>query len=123
MAVTALLDAAARAFAMVAYSDGNLVLTEETRFAKFAATDAALSACPREDVKTAWAQAVKEVQASPSFGEPLLAIRTEIKSDQDKQAVMRAAEAAVVADGKVEQQENLAIQKLAEALGLDPEDY
>jgi tellurite resistance protein len=123
MAVTALLDAAARAFAMVAYSDGNLVLAEEAGFAKFAASDPTLSSYARDDVRTAWAQAVKDVQASPSFGEPLLAIRTEIKSDQDKAAVMRAAEAAVVADSRLEQQENLAIRQLAEALGLDPEDY
>jgi tellurite resistance protein len=123
MAVTALLDAAARAFAMVACSDGQLVLVEETKFAKFAAADAALSACSRDDVKTAWAQAIRDVQASPSFGEPLLAIRTGIKSAPDKEVVMRAAEAAVVADARLEQQENLAIRQLAEALGLDPENY
>ena len=42
MAVSTLLDAAARAFAMVSLSDGNLSPSEEHRFARFVAGDAAL---------------------------------------------------------------------------------
>jgi tellurite resistance protein len=36
---------------------------------------------------------------------------------------MRVAQQAIVADGKLEQQENLAISALAEALGLDPKNF
>ena len=36
---------------------------------------------------------------------------------------MRVAQAALVADGKLEPQENKAISSLAEALELDPENY
>jgi tellurite resistance protein len=123
MAISPLLDAAARAFAMVAYSDGNLALIEEAKFAKFAASDPALKDLDREDVRAAWARAIKDVQASPSFGGPLLAIRNEIRAAKDKATVMRAGQAAIVADSKLDPQEIEAIQQLAEALGLDPEDY
>jgi tellurite resistance protein len=123
MAITALLDASARAFAMVAYADGNLALIEEARFAKFAASDPALQAMNREDVRDAWARAIKDVQTSPSFGSPLLAIRNEIVAAGDKATVMRAAQAAVVADLKIEPQENEAVRLLAEALDLDPDEF
>ena len=63
------------------------------------------------------------MKASPSFGAPLITIRTEVASAGDKATVMRAAQAAVVADNKVELQENVAVRTLAEALGLDPEEY
>jgi tellurite resistance protein len=36
---------------------------------------------------------------------------------------MRAGQAAVVADNKLEPQESTAIRTLAEALGLDPEKF
>ena len=36
---------------------------------------------------------------------------------------MRVAQLALVADEKLESQENLAISALAEALGLDPKNY
>jgi tellurite resistance protein len=123
MAVSTLLDAAARAFAMVSLADGNLSPSEEHRFARFAAGDAALKSARTADVRAAWAQAVKDVKASPSFGAPLVTIRTEVTSAEDKAIVMRAAQAAVVADNKVEPQENVAVRTLAEALGLDPEEY
>jgi tellurite resistance protein len=123
MAISTLLDAAARAFAMVSLADGKLSPAEEHRFARFAAQDPALRSAARGDVRAAWKQAVKDVNASPSFGAPLVTIRTEISTDEDKATVMRAAQAAVVADNKLEPQENTAMRSLAEALGLAPEDY
>jgi tellurite resistance protein len=123
MAISTLLDACARAFAMVAYADGSLSAAEEHRFARFVAGDAALKSLAQSDVRTAWTQAVKSVKASPSFGEPLVVIRTEVFSPSDKATVMRAGQAAAVADNKLELQENAAIRKLAEALGLDPEKF
>lgn len=123
MAVSTVLDAAARAFAMVSLADGNVSPSEEHRFARFAAGDAALKIAKLPDVRSAWSQAVKDVKASPSFGAPLITIRTEITSAEDKATVMRAAQAAAVADGKLELQENVALRTLAEALGLDPESY
>jgi tellurite resistance protein len=123
MAVSTLLDAAARAFAMVSLADGNLSASEQHRFARFAAQDVALKTAKLPDVRSAWSHAVKDVEASPSFGAPLTTIRAGITTDADKATVMRAAQAAAVADGKLELQENVAVRTLAEALGLDPETY
>ncbi len=123
MAVSTLLDAAARAFAMVSLSDGNLSPAEEHRFSRFAAGDPSLKTIPRTDVRLAWMQALKDVQGSPSFGAPLVTIRMEITSADDRATVMRSAQAALVADGKLEPQENAAIRALAEALKLDPEKF
>lgn len=121
--VQPLLLNAARAFAMVSFSDARLSLAEEARFARLAAAEPGLRDATQKDVRTAWRQAVKEVQASQSFGGPLVAIRSEISSIGDKHLLMRAAQAAVVADNKLELQENAAVKSLAEALGLDPESY
>lgn len=41
----------------------------------------------------------------------------------EKALMMRIAQAAVVADGKLEAQENVAVRTLAEALGLDAGKY
>jgi tellurite resistance protein TerB len=123
MAISTLLDACARAFALVAFADGKLSPAEEHRFARFVAGEQALKSCALADVKSAWAQAVRDVKSSPSFGAPLLVIRTEVASPADKAIVMRAGQAALVADNKLELQENAAIRTLAEALGLDPEKF
>jgi tellurite resistance protein len=114
---------AARAFAMVSFADGNLAPAEAQRFAKLAGEDPTLTVFGHADVADAWAQASKEVHAAQSFGTALLAIRTEIVSQPDRALMMRIAQAAAIADGKLEAQENKAIQSLAEALGLNPDKY
>jgi tellurite resistance protein len=123
MSSTSLLDAVAHAFAMVSFSDGRLELVERARFGKFCASDPALAALDQADVPDAWAEAIAEVQNSPSFGDALLVIRNAATTDMDKAVVMRAAQAALIADDREEEQENIAIAKLAEALGLDPDAY
>jgi tellurite resistance protein len=123
MAISTLLDACARAFAMVSFADGKLSPAEEHRFARFVAGDAALKSSAQADVRAAWKQALKDVKAAPSFGGPLVVIRTEVFSPADKATVMRAGQAAVVADNKLEPQESAAMRTLAEALGLDPEKF
>jgi tellurite resistance protein len=123
MAISTLLDACARAFAMVALADGKLSPAEEHRFARFAAGEPALKSTAQADARAAWKQALKDVKTSPSFGGPLVVIRTEVFSPADKAVVMRAGQAALVADNKLELQESAAIRTLAEALGLDPEKF
>lgn len=123
MTVSTLLDACARAFAMVSLADGSLSPAEEHRFARFCAGDVSLKQLTGADVRAAWKQALKDVQASPSFGAPLVTIRMEITSAEDKATVMRAAQAALVADSKLEPQENTAIRTLAEALELNPDQF
>lgn len=123
MTISTLLDAAARAFAMVSFADGRLTQAEQHRFARFVAREPSLKSSAQADVRAAWNQAVKDVKASPSFGAPLVAIRTEVTTPADKATVMRAAQDAVVADNKLAPQESTAIRTLAEALGLDPEKF
>ncbi len=121
--MTPLLLNAARAFAMVSFSDGKLAPAEAQRFAHLASKDAALGTAGHAEIADAWTIASNEVHAAQSFGGALVTIRTEITDAADKAVLMRVAQAAVVADGKLEAQENVAISALAEALGLDPKAY
>lgn len=121
--MTPLLLNAARAFAMVSFADGKLAPAEAQRFAHQASKDATLGHAGHAEIADAWTQAAHEVHAAQSFGSALIAIRTEISAPEDKTVVMRMAQAAVVADGRLEAQENNAISALAEALGLDPRAY
>ena len=121
--MTPLLLNAARAFAMVSLADGKLAPAEAQRFAHMTSKDPVLGHSGHAEITDAWTQAAHEVHASQSFGTALIAIRTEITDAADKALIMRVAQAAVVADGKLEAQENAAISALAEALGLDPQAY
>ncbi len=121
--MTPLLINAARAFAMVAFADGRLVPIEAGRFAAIASRYPAFANSGHAAIADAWTQASAEVHAAQSFGTALVTIRTEITQPADKAVLMRVAQQAVVADGKLEQQENLAISALAEALGLDPKNF
>lgn len=114
---------AARAFAMVSFADGNLSPAEAQRFSRMAERDPVLGHEGHAAIADAWTRASNEVHAAQSFGGALVTIRTEITSDRDKGVVMQLAQAAVVADGKIELQENKAVSMLAEALGLDPANY
>jgi tellurite resistance protein len=114
---------AARAFAMTSFSDGRMSPAEAQRFARLASQEPALSHFGAVQTSDAWAVASKEVHEAESFGGALLAIRADITDADGKALMMRVAQAAVVADGKLEAQENKAITSLAEALGLDPEKF
>lgn len=121
--MTPLLLNAARVFAMVSFADGRLSPAEAQRFAHLASKDAVLGIAGHAEIADAWTAASNEVHAAQSFGSALVTIRTEITDAADKAVLMRVAQAAVVADGKLEAQENVAISTLAEALGLDPKAY
>jgi tellurite resistance protein len=121
--MTPLLLNAARAFAMVSFSDGRLSPAEAQRFSRLAAQEPALSHSGHAEAADAWAQAAREVHEAQSFGAALLAIRTEVTDAPGKALMMRMAQAALVADGRLELQENKAVSSLAEALELDPRDY
>lgn len=121
--MTPLLLNAARAFAMVSFADGKLAPSEAQRFAHLAAKDPAFANSGHAEIADAWTLAAREVHEANSFGAALVTIRAEVTDAREKAAVMRLAQAAVVADGKIELQENKAIAMLADALGLDPESY
>lgn len=113
----------ARAFAMVAFSDGRLTPLEAKRFASICAHDPAFSTFGHAEIADAWTQASNEVHAAQSFGTALVTIRTEITDATEKAVVMRVAQTATIADGKLEPQENVAVSALADALGLDSKNY
>jgi len=121
--MTPVLLNAARTFAMVSFADGRLSPVEAQHFAGFAHKEPALNHSGHAEIADAWEQAAREVHAAQSFGTALVAIRTEITAPADKALMMRVAQAALLADGKLEPQENQAIFSLAEALGLDPANY
>lgn len=114
---------AARAFAHVALADGQLSPKEADRFARVVAAEAGLAGSAPQLVTAAWEAAIAEVESSASFGGMLVAIRSEVTAAWDKAMLMRIAQAAVVADDRLEPQESVAVRTLAEALGLDPEAY
>ncbi len=123
MASPALLDAAARAFAMVCLADGRVTPLEERHFLSFIEHDAALRQSAGRSVRAAWANALREIGKTKDFAPPVLAIATLVQSSADKETVMRAAQAALVADQEDKPNENAAIRALAIALKLDPEKY
>jgi tellurite resistance protein len=118
-----LLDASAHAFALVSFADADLSPVEERRFASFVAGDSALKIASKDEIAAAWAWAVGEVKSSQSFGAPLVSIRIAVTTALEKTVVMRAAQAAVVADGVEKDQESVAVRALAEALDLNPDKY
>jgi tellurite resistance protein len=71
----------------------------------------------------AWANAMRDLAKTQDFSEPALAIAKLATTDADKETVMRAAQAALVADHEDLPNENAAIRALATALKLDPEKY
>lgn len=113
----------ARAFTLIALADGKISPSEEHRFARFISSQPAFKGASQIDIRDAWNAAVKEAEGAQSFGGQLVAIRTWARSEEDKKMMMKAAQAAVVADNKLEAQENAAVIALAEALGLDPNKY
>lgn len=121
--MTPLILNAARAFAMVSFADGRLSPSEAQRFAQLASRDPYFASAGHAEIADAWTVAAREVHEANSFGSALVAIRSEIADATDKAAIMRLAQAAIVADGKLEAQENKAIAMLADALGLNPDAF
>ena len=113
----------ARAFSLVALADGKISPSEEHRFARFVSGQSDFKGVSQADIRDAWNAAVKEAEGAQSFGGQLVAIRTFARTADDKAMMMRAAQAALVADNKLELQENAAVIALAEALGLDPNNF
>jgi hypothetical protein len=74
-------------------------------------------------VRVAWANAMREIGSSKDFAPHAAMIAKLAKNDADKGTVMRAAQAALVADQEDKPNENAAIRALALALKLDPEKY
>jgi tellurite resistance protein len=117
--MTELLNAAARAFALVAMADARQAPAEAARFTRFVEQESALSgagACA-DAFQTACTQAA----AAPSFEAFLPGVAAGIDTPQERALLLRAGRAALVADGVAAPQESAALRALAQSLGLDPE--
>ena len=118
------LDAAARAWAVVCLADGRLVPLEERRFLSFAASDAAFAEMSPAEAAAAWLRAYEAVSGGPDYSRFLPGIADAVAGSVHAPAVvMRAAQAALIADRIEAPQETGAIQALARAMGLDPAGY
>ena len=122
MALT-VLDAAAHAFAIVCLADGRLVPLEERRFLSFVADDPAFTGRTPEAAAAAWLKAFRAVSRSPDYSACLPVIAEAAASPVDKATLMRAAQGALIADRVEAPQEAGAIERLAQALGLEPRAY
>lgn len=124
MTTISTLDAAARAWAIVCLSDGRLVPLEERRFLSFAAAEPAFSDMAPADAAAAWLRAYNAVSGGPDYSKALPDIANAVAgSVAAPAAIMRAAQAALIADRFEAPQETGAIQAIAAALGLDPAGY
>jgi len=116
--MTRLLNAAARAFALVAMADARKAPAEARRFALFVQREPALASAGASEAvfETACAQAA----AAPRFEDLLNGVAADLHTHEERALVLRAGQAAAVADGAIAPQENAALAALAQALGLDP---
>ena len=93
-----LLAAAARAYAIVCFADGRLSPLEARRFASFASTEGALRTAAAGEIEAAWLEAVREVEAKSDVRASIKAIAARATTPSARAAVMRAAQAAAIAD-------------------------
>lgn len=121
MASLTALEAAARAYALVSFADGRLTPAEECGFRDFAAADPAFEGAPAEARAAAWSDAMRAVLAS---GEHCRDVLEEITAASlpraEEDAVLRAAQRAIVSDLDVKPQEEAWVAEIARALGRDP---
>jgi uncharacterized tellurite resistance protein B-like protein len=111
----AILNASAKAFALVCKADTRLTAKESERFREFASGVLG----DESQVNAAWVEASAQAEAADDFSPLIDSIVAEKFSEDDKIAVLRAAQAALIADGQEHPQEVAAIDALAAALGIE----
>lgn len=123
MSTLSLLEAAARTYALVCYSDGRMPRSESDKFAAFAAGEASLARFSSLDIDVAWKGAVQDMAKLPAYADAIAAIASSTSNPAEAEVLMRAGQKALVADGRDEPQENGALHAIAVALKLDPDRY
>ncbi|MBI1339228.1 hypothetical protein GC169_03305 [bacterium] len=118
-----LLEAAAKAYAVVCLSDGRLNEAEADRFARVMREQGGFETAGDADLADTWSAAIAAVSGAPDYTDALNRIAAEAVSREDRLVMMRAAQAAVIADGRLADQENTAVRALAAAFGLDPDAF
>ena len=114
------LTAAARAHALVSMSDGQTAWREVHGFAARMRSDAAFAGFSAHELDDASKAAFAFFDGSERLDDAAHDIAILLTTREERDAVIRAARAALVADAVNRDQENAAIAALAEAMGLDP---
>jgi len=115
-----LVIAAARAHALVSLSDGRTAWLEAHGFAARMRRDPAFSGVAHQQLEDASAAAFAAFKGDERFDDEAHAIALLLNTREEREAVLRAAQAALVADGANRDQENDAIAALARAMNLNP---
>lgn len=115
-----LVVAAARAHALVSLSDGRTTWLESHGFAARMRRDPAFTGVAPERLDEASSAAFAALKGDELFEDEAHAIALLLNTREEREAVLRAAQAALVADGANRDQENDAISALARAMNLNP---
>jgi tellurite resistance protein len=114
-----LLVAAARAHALVGIADGRVAWPEEHGFAGRMQGDPSFRSFSAQQLRQASVDAFASLTGEEPFGIVAQQIAALVNTREEREAVLRAAQAALVADGVEREQEDDALVALASALGLD----
>jgi tellurite resistance protein len=115
-------SAASAAFAMVAASDGEIAESERARFESWLAQHSKRSALHRDAL-----QHFDELSARLLLPDAELARREAVafvracETKEHRALVLSAARAAIVADERIDEREELALRQICELLALDPD--
>lgn len=115
-----LVIAAARAHALVCLADGRTPWPEVNLFASVARRDPAFAAVADEALAAASADAFATLSREAAFDKMAADIAGLVHTASDRQSVLRAAQAALAADGLRRDQEDAAIASLSAAMNIDP---
>lgn len=109
------------AYLLIAFSDGDYAPLEEGRLSSELAADdvfKSLDKAQLDDAMQGLGEAFRQ-DFDGTAGAVLDAIRSVWDKPAEKKAVMHAARVAVVADQSITAQEELALERIADALGLE----
>jgi tellurite resistance protein len=112
--------AAARAHAMICLADGRVSPLEARAFVATAQADPAFASYADAELKDVATRAFGALSGDESFDDIAGEIAAFVKAPAEREAILRIARAALVADSVRREQEDDALRALAAALGMDP---
>ncbi|HJK94741.1 MAG TPA: TerB family tellurite resistance protein [Polyangiaceae bacterium LLY-WYZ-15_(1-7)] len=116
-----LVQAVAAAFALVATADRELADAEVDRFLQVLADDPAFEAVDASAIGPQFRALAQAVLDRPEEGWLVALSRLQKVEPERIDHVIRAAQIAIVADGALHPQEEAALRRICEALGIDPD--
>ena len=116
-----LVQAVTAAFALVSASDGEIATSECQRFNQWFGENSSKVEV-QEDALADFETLCSQLATNYDLAHGVTKARIELVGDQDdgRTLVLAAARAAVIADGIIEDREEVVVRELCELLGLDP---